>query len=519
MMRLKLWVASRAGWRRALAAALLGAAATAALPPLHLLPLDVVAFTGLVWLIDAARGPRAAFAAGWWFGFGYFTSGLYWFAYALLTDAARFGWLIPFAVFGISGLLAVFPALAAAAARLCPRGVARALGLALAWVAAEWLRGRVLSGFPWNLVGSGWTVSETMIQVAALAGVWGLSFVTVLAGALPATLAEDVPGPRRWLPTAVGTLILAAVFAGGALRLAGAEPDVVDGVRLRLVQPNIAQHHKWRPELRKAFLERHLEMTTARSLDGVSAVIWPETAIPYFIANDPALRRLVATAAPPGGVLLSGAIRTTPEPSTPGKLWNSLHAIDSRGAVVATYDKFHLVPFGEYVPFRRLLPLEKLTYGSVDFSAGRGPRTLHIPGLPAVSPLICYEAIFPHRVLDRADRPRWLLNITNDAWFGMSSGPYQHFASARLRAVEQGLPLVRVANTGISGVVDAYGRVTARLGLDRAGTLDATLPEALDSLTPYARWGDGTLLAILVVGIVYLGWWTLGYRRTIRKSI
>ncbi len=501
MTRLKARLIALLGWRRAAAAALLGAAATATLPPLHVLPLAVVAFTGLLWLVDGSHSRRASFLVGWWFGLDHFATGLYWIANALLTDAERFAWLIAPAILGVSAVLAVFPALATAAARLFPPGTRRALGLALAWVAAEWLRGRVLSGFPWNLIGYGWNISDEMLQLAALAGVYGLSLITVMAAALPATLADVPAGSRRWLPTTLAAALLATIWAGGAVRLAAAgATDTVDGVRLRLVQPNVAQHHKWRPELRAALLARQIQLTARPEAEPISHVIWPETAIPYFIANDPARRSLIASVAPPGGALISGAIRTTPEPTTPPKLWNSMHAIDADGQIVGTYDKFHLVPFGEYLPLRRLLSFAKLTYGTTDFSSGPGPRTLRLPGLPPVSPLICYEAIFPHSVVDQADRPDWLLNITNDAWFGASSGPYQHFASARVRAVEQGLPLVRVANTGISGVVDPYGRITARLGLGREGVLDAALPVALDRLTPYARWGDFTLLMMLAVG-------------------
>ncbi len=518
MRRLRARFTALVGWRRAAAAAFLGMAATAALPPLHVLPLLVVAFTGLVWLIDASPSRRSAFAAGWWFGLGHFVTGLYWFAYALLTDPERFAWLIGPAIGGLSAILAVFPALAAWAAWQCPPGPRRVFGLALAWTAAEWLRGRIFTGFPWNLIGSSWTVSDAMIQFAALAGLYGLSLLTVLAAAMPATLADGPP--RRWRATGLAAALVACVWAGGAVRLAVAEGGNVEGVTLGLVQPNIAQHHKWLPERREALFARHLRLTASDGFDRVTHVIWPETAIPYAIANDGPRRRLVASVTPQGGVVISGAIRTTTPPTSPPQVWNSLHAIDAQGRVIGTYDKFHLVPFGEYVPFRRVFPfISKITFGQVDFSAGPGPRTLRLPGLPPVSPLICYEAIFPHQVVDRNDRPQWLLNITNDAWFGLSAGPYQHFASARMRAVEQGLPLVRVANTGISGVIDPYGRVTARLDLARTGVLDVALPAALAGLTPYARWGDWLLLGLLATGGLILAWWSFRFPRTTRMNI
>jgi apolipoprotein N-acyltransferase len=510
MTRLAGWLAGLTGWRRALAAGVLGAAATAALPPLHLLPLYVAAFTGLIWLIDSSRSPRAALIVGWWFGLGHFVTGLYWFAHALLTEPEKFGWLIPPAVLGISALLAVFPALAAGAARLAPAGAPRVFGLALAWAAAEWLRSHMPGGFPWNLVAYGWTVSEPMIQSAALFGSFGLGLVTVLAAAMPSTLARDGRGDgrgaRRWLPTAAVAALVAVVWTGGAIRLSGADSGMVDGVRLRIVQPNISQPHKWKTALREELFLRHIEMSVGDGFADITHVIWSETAVPYFIDEDPQRRRLIASVTPLDGVLVTGAVRRTPPGIVPFELWNSLYAIDDSGDVVAIYDKARLVPFGEFVPLRSILPIDKITPGSIDFSAGPGPQTISLPGLPPVSPLICYEAIFPGGVVDPDNRPEWMLNITNDAWFGISSGPYQHFASARMRAVEQGLPLVRAANTGISGVVDAWGRVVALLGLGEKGILDTGLPRAIGTGTIYSEVRDWPLGGLLVAGVLILGW-------------
>ncbi len=269
------------------------------------------------------------------------------------------------------------------------------------------------------------------------------------------------------------------------------------GVRLRLVQANIAQHHKWRDDLRADHFARHVELTAAPAAAPITLVIWPETAVPYLLDREPERLAMIADLVPPGGLLITGAVRATPEGMTPFQVWNSLRVIDDGGAVVATYDKHHLVPFGEYVPFRGILTLVKLTAGAVDYSPGPGPRTLALDGLPSVSPLICYEAIFPGQVTDPDDRPGWLLNVTNDGWYGVSTGPYQHLAQARLRAVEEGLPLVRAANTGISAVVDSFGRVTASLGLAKAGVVDAALPMALPDPTPFARAGAWPFLFVL----------------------
>ncbi len=519
-------VAALVGWRRWLCAAGLGAVAATAFPPLYILPFAVVAFTGLVWLIDGTGGgrhpSRAAFAAGWWFGFGHFVAGLYWITNALMVDAAKFGWLVPFAVAGLAAYFALYPALATLVTRLSgATGVRRIVVLAVAWTACEWLRGMVLGGFPWNLMGTVWAWSDAMIQLTAYIGTYGLSLLAVFAAAVPATLADappDKPRLRRWRAVMAMAGLIGLVWLGGAARLAlapqygapqsgaGGAPAMVAAmvpdVRLRLVQGNIDQRNKWRAGQRGINFRKHLRMSAAGAAGAVTHIIWPETAAPYVLANDAAARAAVARVVPRSGVVITGAIRTTPAGVKPFRVWNSIHAVDGAGKVLASYDKFHLVPFGEFVPFRRLLPLTKLTAGTVDFSAGPGPRTLRLPGLPPMSPLICYEVIFPGNVLDAEDRPEWLLNLTNDAWFGISTGPYQHFAAARLRAVEQGLPLVRAANTGISAVVDPYGRTIARLGLGVEGILDSPLPRALPALTLYGRFGDWVLLCLLLAALI-----------------
>ena len=504
------------GWRRYLLALALGGAGAAALPPLHLLPVLLLAFTGLVWLLDGSRGPPGAFAAGWWFGFGHFLAGLYWIGYAFLVEAEKFGWMMPFAVAGLAAGLAFFPALATLATWIGrPAGVGRILALAAAWTVGEWLRGHLFTGFPWNLIGYVWTISDAMLQLAAVGGIYGLSLLTVVAAAMPAVLADAPAGARpRWRPLAIAGAVLGLAWAGGFLRLNMAEVATVPEVRLRLVQANIPQHEKWRAEFREANLLRHLQLTSSPGAARITHVIWPETAVAYVIANDPARRDLLGDLVRPDGLLITGAPRTTPQRSSPFRVWNSLHAIAAEGAIVATYDKFHLVPFGEYLPFRPLLDrlnLTKIAHGAVDFSRGPGPRTLDLPGLPAVSPLICYEVIFAGEVVEQGSRPGWLLNITNDAWFGMSSGPYQHFAMARVRAVEQGLPLVRVAGTGISAIVDAYGRTLGRLDLGRSGVLDGALPTALDEPTPYVWLGDKAVILLSLAG--FMSGWLFDRRR------
>jgi apolipoprotein N-acyltransferase len=504
-VRLAAGLAGLSGWRRHGAAALCGALASAALPPLHLVPLLIPAFTGLLWLLDGAARRREAALLGWSFGFGHMLTGLYWIGIAFLVDSARFGLAMPFAVLGLSAGLALFPALAVVAAAWPGwRGPARVALLAAAWLAAEMLRAWVLTGFPWNLIGNVWSFAPAMLQLAALTGVWGLSAVTVFAAAAPAVLAEPGAGRGRAAFAALALMLPALVWGGGALRLAVAPApgaETVDGVMLRLVQPSIDQASKWLPELRRGHIENQMRLSSGPAARPVSHVIWSETAVPYLLDGEPELRAQLAGIVPRGGLLIAGAPRLD-RSGERRRLWNSLHALDGTGAVVGTYDKHHLVPFGEYTPLRAVLGwlgLGKLTVGSQGFNAGPGLATLDLPGLPPFSPLICYEAIFPGRVAAEGARPQWLLNATNDAWFGTSSGPYQHFASARIRAVEEGLPLVRVANTGISAVVDPYGRLLGRLRLNQVGILDSALPRPAEGVTLYARYGDRIGLFLIVI--------------------
>jgi apolipoprotein N-acyltransferase len=518
--RLGAWLDRQSPWRARAIAFLLGALGAAALPPVYAVPVLIVSFSGLVLLVDRTPRPLAAIALGWFFAFGYLVAGIYWVANALLSVSSAFGWLLPFAIAGavggLSALLAAFPAFAIGVARiLWPAGPARVLVLAICWTLFEWLRGWVLTGFPWNPIGTCWAFSDAMNQFAALFGVWGLSLVTVTAAALPVLLVDwsgrgpigDATIRRR--PSAIvcigsGAVLLVAIWIGGSIRLSGAGVAMVPDVRLRLVQGNVDPGEKASANRADDVLDRHLRLTTdTPGYDKITQVIWSETAEPFPLERFPDVRMRVAAAAPENGLLITGVLRTDSPAGEWREIWNSMAVVDRSGQVIASYDKFHLVPFGEYVPLHRFLPfISKFTPGIADFSAGPGPRTLRLPRLPPVGPLICYEVIFPGQVVDRGDRPQWLLNITNDGWYGISAGPYQHFVSARLRAVEEGLPLVRAANTGISGAVDPYGRVLARTRLGETTVLDVELPLPLPELTPYARWGDAATAILMAVAVL-----------------
>ncbi len=477
------------GWRAAGASLLAGALAALAMPPLYWLPLAVIGIVAFVWLWQTAPGPRAAFVRGLAWGFGHFAVGSYWIVEAFFVPPADYAPLGVPIVTGLALVLGFFPGLAAGVARWLvgrwPRfdgRYRRVLVLALAWTAAEWLRGHVFTGFPWNPLAHVWAFATPLLQGAAVVGVYGLGLLSFLV------LAAPVLGWRA---------SIAALVALGLGGLAGQWlmvplPDA--GPMLRIVQPNTPQAEKFRPELVEQHLAKLVELSRQPGFDGLAAVIWPETAPPLVIAPGGEALAIMARAVPPNGLLLTGAARTTNRPREDG-VWNSLLVVDRAAAIVATYDKVHLVPLGEYIPFRRQLAPVSGLIGRGSFEEGDSRVTLALEGLPPFSPVICYEVIFPGAVTGPAGRPRWLLNITNDAWFGVSSGPFQHLTSARLRSIEEGLPMMRAANTGISAVIDAYGQVVASLGMEQTGVLDHRLPGARD-MTPYGRWGDWTTLAL-----------------------
>ena len=488
-------------WRRRGAAVLLGAFGALAFAPVHAVPAMLVSLVGVFWLIQGSSTRKAAFGIAWFWGFGQFAAGNFWIANSFLLDAAKFGWMIPPVIGGLAAFLALYPALVGAVLwKKDDLGAPRILAFAALFTIGEWLRGHVLTGYPWNLMAYVWDGVTPMMQSAALWGSWGLGFVTVLIFTLPAVFGRT-PQKRDLIALGGGVALLAVLFAGGAVRLSGATSEHVPGVNLRIVQANISQAEK----LQGGFGLQHIEKQVAltRNTPGfanTTHVVWSESAANFFLDREPNLRQFIATAAPPGGALLTGTLRGTPSTGTVTEVWNSAVVIDSGGNVLAHADKAHLVPLGEYVPLRDYFPfINKLTPGSLNFSAAPGPQTIAVPGAPAVGPLICYEVIFPGAVTAE-ERPQWLANVTNDGWFGISPGPYQHFTASRFRAVEEGLPLIRAANTGVSGIIDSYGRIESLSPLGTEAVIDGLLPVALPS-TPFARWGLWPIVILVTIGI------------------
>jgi apolipoprotein N-acyltransferase len=524
MSRIAAWVAGLRGAGRALFATLLGALSVLAFAPIHAWPVLFLTLGALVWLLDGCHRQHESLAErlkcagflGFCFGFGYFLAGLYWVAEAFLVEPWRHGWLLPFVVTALPGGMALFFAAASALAMLLwLPGAGRVLALAIALGLAEFARGHVLTGLPWNLLGYGLLGTLPLMQLAALFGIYVSSLVAVLLFASPAAIAA--PAGSR-LAGGKGTAAFAAIFfvllalgyVWGERRLAAASHEST-GVRLRIVQANVDQAEKWRPENAAEIFTDYLDLTKSAGLSDIDVVIWPETAVPFLLADAEDALTAIGEALPEGVSLLVGSARLVEERDAQGELevarvYNSVLVIDDRGSVVDSYDKIHLVPFGEFLPFQDFLEslgFMQLTGVRGGFSAGASARALNIAGAPPARALICYEMIFPDEIAPADARPGWLINVTNDAWFGSSAGPYQHFHQAQIRAIEQGLPVARAANTGISAVVDPYGRILAEIGLGEKGVIDADLPKASPP-TLFAQFG--MVLDIGVLALALLGW-------------
>ncbi|MDE2072507.1 MAG: apolipoprotein N-acyltransferase [Alphaproteobacteria bacterium] len=507
------FVRALSGWRRFLFAVVIGLLSALAFAPFGVFPFLLIGFAVLVLFIDGANERphpiRNAAFAGWAFGFGHFLAGLYWVAYAFMVDPSAHEWQIPFVLALFPGGLALFPALASAvSAALWHKGFGRVFLFAIAYGCAEWLRGHILTGFPWNLPAYGWAASLAVLQSASVIGSYGLSLLTILFGASLALLGEREK--NAWITPAAMSLLFAAIWAGGALRLA-LEPTVfVPGVQLRLVQPDVPQDEKYQPRYLLRNWNRLLELSRADHGTKPNVVIWPEAAPPFLLSRSPEALGEIAALTADKAVLMTGAVRVTFDEAARRHFYNSFYIFGHEGRIIGTYDKSHLVPFGEYLPLAGLLKrlgISKLVDSPGSFTPGGGPHTYALPGLPSVGPLICYEVIFPGAVTGRT-RPGWLANVTDDSWFGPpgSTGPQQHLLTAQVRAIEEGLPIARAANTGISAVIDPFGRLVARLGSGKLGTVDAGLPAALPS-TLYVHFMDMGFLVLLFAcaGIVYIG--------------
>ncbi len=470
------------GWRADLAAAGLGALSAAALPPIYAIPVLLICVPGLLALIDGAQGWAGALRRGFVFGLCHHILGLYWITEAILIESARYWWLVPLAVPALSALLALFIAVACAGCRLAGPGWRRVLLLAGLWTLADLARQFIGTGFPWNPWGSVWAipgpVGDVLIQPAAWIGVPGMTLLTVILAASPAL---------GWQACAAAFLVMLAWIGFGVHRLT--QPvNAAPGVSVVLVQGNVPQDEKMDRTTAAIIFDRYLRLTAQGVAEAKLAapaqpvvVVWPETASPYWLGQDPVARRMIWEASRPATAAIIGSIRF----DAAGEPYNSLFVLDGPDSIAATYDKWHLVPFGEFppswIPFSVQIVPGHLAFGS-------GPKTMQVAGLPPFGAFICYEAIYPAQLVDEENRPDWLVNITNDAWFGNSTGPRQHLAAVRMRAVEEGLPVMRAANTGITAAFDSLGRELVRLPRQTAAETVVTLP-GQRGRTPFSRQG------------------------------
>ncbi|OGN42104.1 MAG: apolipoprotein N-acyltransferase [Caulobacterales bacterium RIFCSPHIGHO2_01_FULL_70_19] len=498
-----------------IALALLAGAGTAlAHPPFGLLP-GLLGYPLLMLLAERSTTVRGGFWMGWLAGFAYFFIGCWWVAEAFLVNPAQ-AWMAPFAASLLPIGLGLFWGTATALyRRFRPDGVSHVLVFAALFCLLEWLRGHVLTGFPWNPAGASWRAGSAASQFAAVGGVYGLSFVTVASFAAFGALWGQGSRRARLLAVAGGTAALAALMVGGQLRLSSARLES-NGPLVRIVQADVPQESKWSPEAYRGIVERYVNLTARPAAVTPDIVVWPEGALPasanQVFAPDAWEARAIARAVQPGQTLIAGLGRGEPDPSAPegARYFNSAFVFTDIGEaglrVSAIYDKHRLVPFGEYLPAGDLLGalgVRSLTHMPLDFSPGPTPAPIDIPGAPRAQPLICYESLYPGFTPGSAGRPGWIVNISNDAWFGRTSGPLQHLNLASYRAIETGLPVVRSTPTGVSAIIDPWGRVVddARLDPGESGVIDARLP-APTSVTLYGRTGDLLFWLAVLGGLV-----------------
>ena len=479
-------------WKKYGLVFLLGALTTLGFAPYFVWPVVLVSTALLFSFINKAK-IKETLALGFWFGAGLGAVSMHWLTTALMIDGGRFELLCPFVWIGFGLFFGIFWAIPSGISALYPRGIRRWLAFTGAYVFFEWIRSWILTGFPWNPLGNIWDYNA-VLQVASVVGVYGLGGVTLL------TFTAFGLGYKKKLPWIM--LGIFVVLTGlGALRLADADNANVWGTHLRIVQPNIPQTLKWNAEKAHENTEKIISLSRKNS-DKITHTLWPETAIPYLLDVEVDERLNLMRAMPQGSVLLTGAMREA-DPAYHA-VANSIFILDDVTDIRGIYDKAHLVPFGEYMPLRNILPIQKIVPITADMVAGKGLRTVPVLNTLPASLLVCYEVIFSGQVVDKKHRPAWIFNATNDGWYGLSNGPYQHLAMTRMRAVEEGLPLVRAANTGISAIVDPYGRILKSLPLGTEGVIDGDLPAALPP-TLYAVGGVwipvGLAILMLIIPI------------------
>jgi apolipoprotein N-acyltransferase len=498
----------------------LGVLFTLCFAPHYQLEFGFICLTGLLLVLDSVKTSKKVFLYGWLFGFVHHVSGLYWISYSMLVEPDKFAWMIPFSATAIPAILALVIGLTCwMTYKLNLKIISKMLFFAAAWALTEMVRGNLFTGFPWNLVGYTFLADESIAQAASIFGVYGLSMLAVFLFTTPYLAASYLKSKNDTalvyrlcfslcylMPTIIAMTLL---HDWGSERIAE-NKDKFEKTSIRIVQPNIPQKEKFDPDKIGDHLFRYYNLSLQESMKAddfvPDLIIWPEVATTLNLEEDKEFLAEVADIIPFSAYLILGTIRYEGWLLNQ-KIFNSVQFVDSEGILQPTaYDKSHLVPFGEYVPLRQYLPgVEKIAKGIGDFNRGAGNKTFKLDNSEPFSPLICYEIIFPGKVVDKTSpqKPQWILNLTNDAWFGNTSGPPQHLDAARMRAIEEGIPVIRSANTGISAVVDGMGRVLDRIELDKQGIIDTKLPAKLAEETYFSKYGNLISLAF-AAGIMLL---------------
>jgi apolipoprotein N-acyltransferase len=522
---------------------ILGALCDLSFAPFHWFLAAIISISGFFILINLAKtdpkeSPKESFKLGWFYGFGYFLAGIYWIAISLLVDATKFAWLIPFALILIPGILAGYFALLAffyqkIITKFGLNDSQKIIIFSLLWLIFELFRSYLFSGFAWNLIGYIWLFSDNLSQLSAIFGIYGLSLFALLVCLAPSLFCLSFSRRKRPKPTSsilyliFMVIFLIASFSYGHFRIKQlstylSAPKDSNAPKIRIVQANIKQDSKWDQPLIIQNLKKHISLSNSKQPENIAAIIWSETSIPYILNhNDNLISYLKSSILDNNQILITGALRANfdkNDSSKITKIWNSVYAIDNSG-ISGYYDKNHLVPFGEYIPFSDFIPfITKITNGGIDFSSGDKNKIIKTPYF-SFTPLICYEVSFSDSLLSIAKDPNLnlIINLTNDAWFGNSSGPYQHFDMAKMRAIEYGTPLVRAANTGISVAFDALGRVIAKIDLNQEGVVDIDIPKKLDKHTIYVSYGFAPLILLIIILISIFC--LLFYKSKVRNSI
>ena len=502
------------GWRKPISIILLGMTSATALPPWYFIP-GIFSFSVLAILLHKCTNPIETACTAWLFSFGYHLLGIHWLSNAFLIESDKFAFLIPITFLGLPAVLALFPACLLSLFPLISTSIPKnTIAIASLWSLSDYIRGHLFTGFPWNLTSYAVSFSDSLSQLASVFGAYGLNFLIIFVAVGPSVLLV-----KRcfWTKHSISILILCflipfVTWFSGMVRLLEANVTTNSNVLIRIVQANISQKDKWRPELKFKNISEYLKLSNlpikinypAPSKQKIDFIIWPETAVPAFLANDKKLRTSIMRALPTSSRLITGAPAIAAQPKI--QLHNSLFVISSEANIEAQYDKVRLVPFGEYVPLKDWLPISKVVRGLADFRAGSGLKILNVPLLGFISPVICYEIIFPGNVIKEREenQSNLIINLTNDAWFGDGAGPRQHLAIAKMRAIEEGIPLIRSANTGISGFYDAYGRTMGEINLNQEGILDQYLTSPTPYRTIYSRFGNSVYLLLILSCLIFI---------------